>query len=125
MSGNAQPQSSQLAEPLWTDPGLKNGISVSDLIFKKKKKKKIKAQTGNELLNILLKILAREVKATIMNSYTLRSHLYLLLVKYKHIFKKKMFYLFLRHAKACRSESLLWMCERTLLQNTTAFKSAQ
>ena len=30
-------QSSQLAEPLWTDPGLKNGISVCELIsiFKK------------------------------------------------------------------------------------------
>ena len=27
-SGNARPQSSQLAEPLWTDPGLKSGISV-------------------------------------------------------------------------------------------------
>ena len=26
--GNTQPQLSQLAEPLWTDPGLKNGISV-------------------------------------------------------------------------------------------------
>ena len=29
---NAQRQSSQLAEPLWTDPGLKSGISVHDLI---------------------------------------------------------------------------------------------
>ena len=26
------PQSSQLAEPLWTDPGLKSGISVRELI---------------------------------------------------------------------------------------------
>ena len=25
-------QSSQLAEPLWTDPGLKSGISVRELI---------------------------------------------------------------------------------------------
>ena len=32
-SGDDQPQSSQLAEPLWTDPGLMNGISVRDLIF--------------------------------------------------------------------------------------------
>ena len=32
LSGNAQPQSSQLAEPLWTDPGLKSGISVQELI---------------------------------------------------------------------------------------------
>ena len=28
LSDTAQPQSSQLAEPLWTDPGLKSGISV-------------------------------------------------------------------------------------------------
>ena len=38
--GNTQPQSSQLAEPLWTDPGLKNGISIRELISTKKKKKK-------------------------------------------------------------------------------------
>ena len=31
-SGNARLQSSQLAEPLWTDPGLKSGISVRELI---------------------------------------------------------------------------------------------
>ena len=39
-SGNTQSQSSQLAEPLWTDPGLKSGISVRKLISIKKKKKK-------------------------------------------------------------------------------------
>ena len=31
LSGNARPQSSQLAEPLWTDPVLKSGISVREL----------------------------------------------------------------------------------------------
>ena len=31
-SGNTQPQSSQLAEPLWTDPGLMSGLSVGELI---------------------------------------------------------------------------------------------
>ena len=31
-SGNTRSQSSQLAELLWTDPGLKNGISVRELI---------------------------------------------------------------------------------------------
>ena len=31
-SGNTRPQSSQLAEPLWTDPGLNSGISVRELI---------------------------------------------------------------------------------------------
>ena len=40
-SGNTQSQSSQLAEPLWTDPGLKSGIGLHKLIssFKKKKVK--------------------------------------------------------------------------------------
>ena len=33
LSGNTRPQSSQLAEPLWTDPGVESGISVSELTF--------------------------------------------------------------------------------------------
>ena len=37
-SGNTRSQSSQLAEPLWTDPGLNSGISVRELISTKKKK---------------------------------------------------------------------------------------
>ena len=37
--GNTQPHSSQLTEPLWTDPGLKSGISACELISTKKKKK--------------------------------------------------------------------------------------
>ena len=36
-SGNTQSQSPQLAEPLWTDPGLRSGISVHDLISTLKK----------------------------------------------------------------------------------------
>ena len=32
-SGTAHPQSSQLAEPLWTGPGLKIKISARELIF--------------------------------------------------------------------------------------------
>ena len=31
-SGNTRLQSSQLAEPLWTDPGLEGGISFRELI---------------------------------------------------------------------------------------------
>ena len=31
-SGNTQSQSSQLAEPLWTNPGLESGISLRELI---------------------------------------------------------------------------------------------
>ena len=50
-SSNTRSQSSQLAEPLWTDPGLKCGISVHELISTKK----TKAQAGNELSNILPK----------------------------------------------------------------------
>ena len=34
----SRPQLSQLAEPLWTGPGLKSGISVCDLLPKKTKK---------------------------------------------------------------------------------------
>ena len=37
-SENIQLQSSQLAEPLWTDPGLNSGISVRELISTLKKK---------------------------------------------------------------------------------------
>ena len=37
-SGDARPQSSQLAEPLWTSPGLKSGIDVHGLISTLKKK---------------------------------------------------------------------------------------
>ena len=57
-SGKTQPQLSQHAEPLWTDPGLKSGISVQDLIStlkKREREEKKKAQAGNELLNNLLK----------------------------------------------------------------------
>ena len=42
--------SSQFAEPLWTDPGIKSGIGVRELISTLKK-----AQAGNEWLNILPK----------------------------------------------------------------------
>ena len=45
-SGNTCPQLSQLAEPLWTDPGLKSAISVCELISTSKKKKKKKCRWG-------------------------------------------------------------------------------
>ena len=48
--GNTWPQSSQLAETLWTDPGLKNGIVVRELIFNPKKKKQ--ASAGSESSNV-------------------------------------------------------------------------
>ena len=55
-SGNTRLKSSQLAEPLWTDPGLQSGISLCELISTLKKKKYFKkAQAGNELPNILPK----------------------------------------------------------------------
>ena len=40
LPGNIRPQLSQLAQPLWTDPGIKIGISVRQLTFTLKKKKK-------------------------------------------------------------------------------------
>ena len=52
LSGNFRPRSSQLAEPLWIDPGMKSGISVRELIFTSKKKK---SQAGSEWSNILPK----------------------------------------------------------------------
>ena len=51
--GTLSPQLSQLAEPPWTDPGLKSGISMRELISIKRRRKK--AWAGNELLNILPK----------------------------------------------------------------------
>ena len=59
-SRNTRPQSSQLAEPLWTDPGLKSVICVRKLISTLKKKK---AQAGNESSNLPPKVLASEEKA--------------------------------------------------------------
>ena len=53
LSGNTRPQSSHLAEPLSTGPGLKSGISVHKLVATTKKKKK--AQAGNQRSNILLR----------------------------------------------------------------------
>ena len=52
-SVNNRSQSSQLAEPLWTDPGLESGISGRKQISTKKHTKK--AQAFNELSNILPK----------------------------------------------------------------------
>ena len=49
LSENVRPQSSQPAEPLWTDPSQKSGNSVRELISTLKKKKIIiTAQAGNE-----------------------------------------------------------------------------
>ena len=63
-------QSSQLAKPLWTDPGVKNGISVRKLISTLKKEKKKKAQAGNELSNIVPKSShMREMKATMYQNF--------------------------------------------------------
>ena len=65
------PQSTQLTEPLWTNPGLKSGISVHEQISTLKKKKK-KAQARNELSNILPKSLhARKVTTTTYYLYQL------------------------------------------------------
>ena len=57
-SGNTWPQSSQLAEPLLTDPGLKDGIGVRELISTLKKKKKKKQVENDQKSNRFLQ--ARE-----------------------------------------------------------------
>ena len=60
-SGSTRPQSSQPAEPMWTDPGLRSGISARELISTLKKKKRrrgMNCQTFSQNL-------AREEKATI------------------------------------------------------------
>ena len=47
-SGNARPQSSQLTEPLWSDPGLKIRTGVRELISILKEKKKERKGAGRE-----------------------------------------------------------------------------
>ena len=46
-SGNTQPESSQLAKPLWTDLGVRSEISVRELISTEEKNKN-KAHAENE-----------------------------------------------------------------------------
>ena len=50
--GNARPQSSQLAEPLWTDPGLRKGIKARELTFLYFFFFFLEEQAGNDLSNI-------------------------------------------------------------------------
>ena len=46
LSGNTRPQSSQLAEPLWIDSGIKSEISVRELISPLKRKKRRHGMNG-------------------------------------------------------------------------------
>ena len=55
---------SHLTEPLWTDPGLKNGISVRELISTLKKKKKKKKHRRGINCWTISQILACKEKAT-------------------------------------------------------------
>ena len=63
-SGNARSQSSQLAEPLWTDPYLKSGITLRELISTSKKEEEKKSAGGEWIIEHFPQILAREEKAT-------------------------------------------------------------
>ena len=67
LSGDIQPQSSQLAEALWTDPDIKSGISVCELISTLKKKKKSQRQG---MVKHSPKILVSEEKATTTHHHT-------------------------------------------------------
>ena len=49
------PLSSQLAEPLWTDPSMKSGNSVRELISTSNNNNNKNSQVGNEWSNILPK----------------------------------------------------------------------
>ena len=72
LSENIRPQSSQLDESLWTDPGIKSGISVRELISSLKKKKK---KTGEEwMVEHSPKVLASEGKTTTTTTSS-RKHL--------------------------------------------------
>ena len=82
--GNTRPQSSQSAEPLWTDPGLKkkikkkgggggNWCALADLHFKKKEKKKKSWRGINRQTFLPLQILAYEDKATTTVYFTICS----------------------------------------------------
>ena len=51
--GNIWPQSSQLTEPLWTDPGIKSGISVCKLVSTSNKKKNAHVGNGRPCSQIL------------------------------------------------------------------------
>ena len=71
LSGNIQPQSSQLAELPCSDPGIKSGNSVCKLIFTSKKiiKKEKKCRGGgNEWLNIPSKSPQARKKPLLQNS---------------------------------------------------------
>ena len=57
--GDTRSQSSQIVEPLWTDPGLKSGISALVLISIKKKKSAV----GDWIVEYSPQILAQEEKA--------------------------------------------------------------
>ena len=60
LSGNTWPQSYQLDEPLWTDPGLKSGISKHELMSTLKTK-----GTGREwMVKHYPKVLTNKEKST-------------------------------------------------------------
>ena len=63
-SGNARPQSSQLAKPLWNDPDLNTGISVRELISTSNKQTNKETQAWNERSDILPKSSPARKKTT-------------------------------------------------------------
>ena len=62
LSGNIQPQLSQLTKPVWTDLGTKRGISVFELLSISKKERKKKCRWG--MVEFSPKILTSKEKAT-------------------------------------------------------------
>ena len=68
VSGNIRPQSSELAEPLWTEPDVKSGIGVRELISTSNFK-----ESAGEGMNgrVFFQILANEERVTITTTGSL------------------------------------------------------
>ena len=76
-SGYAPQQSSQLAEPLWSNAGLMSGIGVREVDFHLKKKKNF---TWERSVEPFPKILICEGKATTNNNIRKTHHIFLTVV---------------------------------------------
>ena len=69
LSGSTRPQSFQIAEPPWTDPGTKSGIRVRELISTSKKKEKKKGTGGERVVEHFPLTLASEENSTMTDTH--------------------------------------------------------
>ena len=75
LSGNVRPQSSWLAEPLWTDPGIKCGISVHEPTSSSKNNNKKQKKHRWGIVEHSPQILASKEKATTTTTWPLFNQL--------------------------------------------------